>query len=110
MPETLQNLPLADWAISAEGPRSWLEWCEKWIGNMPEGNPEYAKRAREDCARCARNISAEEARRLHSKHAKQILDKLTLRNIEKATNRQTMVTNFEMFRREYIDMTFFRSC
>ena len=103
----------------AEGPRSWLEWCEKWIGNMPEGNPEeYAKRAREDCARCARRISAEEARRLHSKHAEQmrrkhakkILDKLTLRNIEEATNRQIMVTNFETFRREYIDMTFFRSC
>ena len=111
----------------AEGGGGWLEWCEKWIGNMPEGNPEeYAKRAREDCARRARSISAEEARRMlskhaekmrskhaekmRSKHAKQILDKLTLRNIEKATNRQTMVTNFEMFRREYIDMTFFRSC
>ena len=110
-----------------EGPRSWLEWCEKWIGNMPEGNPEeYAKRAREDCAKHARRISAEEARRLHSEHAEQmrsehaeqmrsehakkILDELTLRNIEEATNRQIMVTNFETFRREYIDMTFFRSC
>ena len=103
----------------AEGGGGWLEWCDKWIGNMPEGNPEeYAKRAREDYAKHARRISAEEARRLHSKHAKEmrskhakeILDNLTLRNIEEATNRQIMVTNFETFRREYIDMTFFRSC
>ena len=111
----------------AEGGGGWLEWCEKWIGNMPEGNPEeYAKRAREDCARHARRIAAEEARRMlskhaeemrskhaeemRSKHAEEILDNLTLRNIEEATNRQIMVTNFETFRREYIDMTFFRSC
>ena len=91
---------------------AWLEWYEGWLGRLPEGDGReaYLKRSRADYeARMGETIDEYMDRTRRDMLAKS-LDKRTRLDIEDATNKQIMIDNFKIFRREYIDMSVLRSC
>lgn len=87
---------------------AWLEWYEKWLKNMPEeddGREEYIEKSKAGYeARMGMTVGE-----YMDRMRKDMLDEITRSSIEEATEEQIMVGNFEMFRREYIDMTARRS-
>ena len=96
---------------------AWLAWYEEWLKNMPEeddGREEYMEKSKADYEARMGMTVGEYMDRMHKETLDEITDEITdectRRNIEDATNHQIMVGNFEMFRREYIDMTARRSC
>ena len=112
----------------ARNDTAWLEWYEEWLRNMPkdDGREDYLKRSKADYE--ARTGETVEARM--DQIRKEVLDKIAAidldeliraniaesrderirLSIEDATNKQIMVDNFKIFKREYIDMTIRQSC
>ena len=91
----------------ARNDTAWLEWYAEWLKNMPEdGREEYIEKSKADYEARTGVTVGEYMDRMR----KDMLDEITRSSIEEATNRQIMVGNFEMFRREYIGMTVRRSC
>ena len=112
----------------ARNDAAWLEWYEEWLRNMPkdDGREDYLKRSKADYE--ARTGETVEARM--DQMRKEVLDKIAAidldeliraniaesrderirLSIEEATNKQIMVDNFKIFKREYIDMTIRQSC
>ena len=96
----------------ARNDAAWLEWYAKWLKNLPEGDGReaYLKRSRADYeARMGETVDE-----YMDRWRKETSDRLSEANIEAnikdATDHQIMVKNFEIFQREYIDMTVRRSC
>ena len=98
---------------------AWLEWYAEWLKNVPEeGREEYMERSRADYEARMGMTVGEYMDRMHNEtiaanieaNTAENLAECTRLNIEEATNRQIMVENFRIFRRDYVDMIARRSC
>ena len=111
----------------ATGGGALMEWCDKWFKNPPEGDlEEHIKMARADFAGYAQkavdeNIEEDIEEDIEEGIEEDIeegieeridarIDARMKRYVKEATERQIMVENFEVFRREYINMAIRRSC
>ena len=100
----------------ARNDTAWLEWYAEWLKNLPDGDgrEDYMARSRADYeARMGETVD-EYMDRWH-KETRDWLSKANIEanieaNIKDATEHQIMVKNFEIFQREYVDMTVRRSC
>ena len=111
----------------ATGGGALMEWCNKWFKNPPEGDlKEHVKMARADFARYGQKavdeiieegidkridkrieegIEADIEARIDAR-----IDARMKRYDKEETEKQIMVENFKVFRREYINMAIRRSC
>ena len=104
----------------ARNDTAWLEWYAEWLKNLPEGDgrEDYMARSRADYeARTGETVDEHMDRarmemldRLIEADLEADLEANLEANIKDATDHQIMVKNFEIFQREYVDMTVRRSC
>ena len=108
---------------SATGGGALMEWCDKWFRNPPKGDlKEHVKMARADFAGYGQKaldeiieegIDARIDARIEEGIEEGIdarIDARMKRYDKEETERQIMVENFKVFRREYMNMAIRRSC
>ena len=111
----------------ATGGGALMEWCDKWFKNPPKGDlKEHVKMARADFAGYGQKaldeiIEAGIDKRIDKRIEEGIeadieagidarIDARMKRYDKEETERQIMVENFKVFRREYMNMAIHRSC
>ena len=103
----------------ATGGGALMEWCDKWLKNQPEGDPkEHEKMARADLARYVQKAFDEAIEESIEERIEESIeegidariDERMKRYDKEETERQIMVENFKVFRREYMNMAIRRSC